>query len=361
MEFKTVSVENKVIDDRTVEGIPSVMGILDLANDKITNRAFKKTIRERSEKVRHLWQHDNYSPPIAKILNLEEIGREDLPKSILKKYPEATGGLKVTRRDLETERGNEVLAGIKAGAINEMSIGYDAIKVEFTTLKQDNRVKVPIRVLKEVALWDTSDVNWGMNPATAAVAGKQVIPYQETGIHPKDTPMGDYKVEDFSEEIFEVLPVGEQQRIANHFAWVTVDNVTEFKELRLLHHVPGKEGRVGPANWLGVVKSMSKLMLDVTVPAENRKEIYGHLAGHYKEFGETPPSFYYVELINSAKRFKVQDESIVPVSNRVNEAVEIVHGSLATIFWMRSRRAWPWCATGTRRRRRAGAPTQRVF
>jgi len=168
MEYKSVTIEHKFIDDRTVEGFASITGVLDLGNDRVASRAFKKTLKERSDKVRHLWQHDFDQPPIAQILELEEVGEDQLPTAITRKFPEATGGLRIVRRYLDTDMGNTVLAGIKAGAINEMSIGYDPIKVEFKDEEQDNGLKVPTRILREVALWDTSDVNWGMNPATIA-------------------------------------------------------------------------------------------------------------------------------------------------------------------------------------------------
>jgi HK97 family phage prohead protease len=177
MEYKSVLTEHKFIDERTVEGIANVTGILDLGNDIVANRAFKKTLRERSEKVRHLWQHDFTLPPTATIVEMEEVEADALPKQITKKFPEATGGLRVVRRYLETDRGNEVLAGLKAGAVEEMSIGYDPIKVEFEEREQDNGIIVSVRILRELRLWDTSDVNWGMNPAT--VAAKSEIPLSD--------------------------------------------------------------------------------------------------------------------------------------------------------------------------------------
>jgi len=72
----------------------------------------------------------------------------------------------VQREYLDTPRGNEVLQAIRGGALNEMSIGYDAIKAEYPreTILAGRSVQ---RVLKEIRLWEMSDVNWGMNAATA--------------------------------------------------------------------------------------------------------------------------------------------------------------------------------------------------
>ena len=164
MEFKTVS-EFKVVEDRVVTGYPSVFGNVDDGGDLIKLGAYRKTIQERSMRFRWLWQHDYSQPPTAKILDVREVGREDLPAALIERYPEAEGALRVMREYLDTPRGNEILTGIKEGAINEMSIGYDSIQIEYP---DDMFVagREVWRILKKIRLWEGSDVNWGMNAAT---------------------------------------------------------------------------------------------------------------------------------------------------------------------------------------------------
>lgn len=164
MEFKTVS-EFKVVEDRVVTGYPSVFGNVDDGGDVIKLGAYRKTIGERSARFKWLWQHDYSQPPTAKILDVREVGREDLPTALLERYPESEGALRVTREYLDTPRGNEILTGIKEGAISEMSIGYDSIQIEYP---EDMFVagREVWRILKEIRLWEGSDVNWGMNAAT---------------------------------------------------------------------------------------------------------------------------------------------------------------------------------------------------
>lgn len=166
MELKSMPFAVKAVEGRTVTGITAVMGNVDGGLDRIWPGAFKMTLATRLPKVRHLWNHDADSPPIAVIKSAREVGRDELPESVLSVAPEASGGLEVTRKYLDTPRGNEVLEGLKEGAINEMSFAFDAIKVAFT--KEADR---EVRELYELRLWDTSDVNWGMNEATAAIKG----------------------------------------------------------------------------------------------------------------------------------------------------------------------------------------------
>ena len=167
MEYKLLIAQPKAIDGRVVTGLAAITGNVDAGNDRIQKGAFRKTIQENGKRVRHLWMHDMWQPPTAVIKELVEVGRDDLPEDLKAAHPEATGGLQVAREYLDTERGNEILAGIKAGGIAEMSIGYDPVKFAFEELKTEGQ-SVMVRNLKEVRLWDTSDVTYGMNELTVA-------------------------------------------------------------------------------------------------------------------------------------------------------------------------------------------------
>lgn len=166
MEFKTLGgLEPVEITDRTVKGFASVFGNVDDGGDITHPRAFAKTLDEGSARLRFLWQHDTEAPPTAAIKSAREVKRDDLPAEVKSKYPQATGGLLVEREYLDTPRGNEILAGYKAGISLEMSFGYETIKSDFTTLDNSR-----VRNLRELKLYEMSDVLWGMNPATVGLA-----------------------------------------------------------------------------------------------------------------------------------------------------------------------------------------------
>lgn len=171
--------------ERVVIGFASIFGNVDDGGDLIVPGAYRKTLAERGERLRWLWQHDMTQPPVAKVLEIREATRDELPEPVVGQFPEATGGLLVKREYLDTPRGNEVLAGIRAGAIAEMSIGYDALQVDFPG---DLVVagKTVRRRLKEIRLWECSDVNWGMNAATANLKdleGKALAEWLESRLH----------------------------------------------------------------------------------------------------------------------------------------------------------------------------------
>lgn len=218
MEQKAFPSKLLEVNGRVITGISAVAGVTDSYNDVIFKGAFKKTVKERKDRIRHLWMHDFMQPPTASIQELREVSREELPEDMLAKFPEATAGLLVKRFYLETGRGDEILKGLTADppAINEMSIGYDPVRFDYA----ENAEGILIRNLKELRLWDTSDVNWGANAATVANF-KTILPFKDTGIVDeldqewKSPVLSDFLNEDTD---WGDLPLSEKSRISAHFA-----------------------------------------------------------------------------------------------------------------------------------------------
>lgn len=180
MEQKLLPQFTKSVEDRTVTGIFAVHGNVDDGNDRSWPGSFANVSVNGRNRARFLWMHNGQDPPIASIDYVKELTREELPTSVLGFAPDATGGVEVRRTYLDTPRGNEVLAGIKAGVIEEMSYAYDVTRFDFETVNERQ-----IRNIREVKLYDISDVTWGMNPATVAaksklLAGLPVVDHSET-------------------------------------------------------------------------------------------------------------------------------------------------------------------------------------
>jgi hypothetical protein len=165
-EYKALPSFTKAIEDRTVIGLGAIHGNVDEGGDRSHPGSFADTKVNGRDRARFLWQHNSNEPPTAAINYVREIARADLPPDVLKYAPDATGGVEVSRTYLETPRGNEILAGLKAGAIAEMSYAYDLTKYAFT---EDDTTGTTVREIYAVKTFDWSDVNWGMNSATLAV------------------------------------------------------------------------------------------------------------------------------------------------------------------------------------------------
>lgn len=299
MEYKTVDTKVVGIDDRTVIGISSVLGVIDAGNDLLFKGAFVKTINDRGDRVKHLWQHDFSMPPVAAIQELKEVGRMELPEDMKKKYPQAKGGLLVKRTYLDTERGNEILAGLKSSpaAITEMSFGYDAVKYDYETLKTEDDGEILVRNLREVRLWDTSDVNWGMNEATVANFVKSALPFMDTGKADEAKEWDPTQAKNIFEAHWDEMDEQERKRAASHFAWSKQNPADVFGDMKFLHHDPVESTAVGPANLAGVIAAMKALSEpDPGIPVQDRKAVYAHLAKHLEQFGKEPPDYKVLEL-----------------------------------------------------------------
>jgi uncharacterized protein len=150
--FRSSAFELKDLDEKTGQftGYASVFGNVDSYRDVIEQGAFRKTLDENGHRVKVLWQHDPYTP----------IGR---PLKML----EDDRGLYVEAKVSETSIGKDALILLRDGVINELSIGYSAVKETW-----DSEAKV--RRLPEVKLWEFSPVTWAANDL-ALIAGVKAL------------------------------------------------------------------------------------------------------------------------------------------------------------------------------------------
>jgi hypothetical protein len=159
MEYKAAPTFLMGIDNRTVTGIFAVHGNIDEGGDRSYPGLFGDFTAKGRPRARFLWQHDGTQPPIASIDRMFEVARADLPPAVLKYAPNASGGVAVQRTYLEDDFAERVFGAVKSGALTEMSYAYDPTDWKMTD---------EARELYRADIFDVSDVNWGMNPATSA-------------------------------------------------------------------------------------------------------------------------------------------------------------------------------------------------
>ncbi|MBS7539375.1 HK97 family phage prohead protease [Ancylobacter lacus] len=128
--------------DGTFRGYAALFNRVDLGRDLILPGAFARSLAERGTGgVRMLFQHDP-AEPIGVWLDLAE---------------DATGLLVRGRITQEVARAREVLALLRAGALDGLSIGFRA--VEGTTEPRSR-----VRRLSRIDLWEISIVTFPMQP-----------------------------------------------------------------------------------------------------------------------------------------------------------------------------------------------------
>lgn len=193
IERKTVRSRALKIDEvqGIVEHIVAVCGNVDLGDDRIKSGAFTKTIVEQGQKVRVLDQHrtDTIMAALGRALSLREIGRSELPDDVREDYPEATGALvAVTQYLMDTPEGKGAFIRIAEGAVDEYSIGYEALDSNYETVKVHGKDRT-VRNLTTIRLWEYGPVLWGMNEAT------QTIGVKDGGAPPEEKPWDVFEID----------------------------------------------------------------------------------------------------------------------------------------------------------------------
>jgi HK97 family phage prohead protease len=136
------------------EGYASLFGVVDLGRDVVMPGAFRDSLSRRGVAgVKMLWQH-KAAEPIGTWVQIEEDIR----------------GLRVTGRlNLAVAKAREVLALMRDGAVDGLSIGFRA----------DHFQRDPasgVRRLKKIDLWEISLVTFPMLPQARVTALKQARP-----------------------------------------------------------------------------------------------------------------------------------------------------------------------------------------
>ncbi|MEJ0097866.1 MAG: HK97 family phage prohead protease [Bauldia sp.] len=150
-----IDIDTKAVSDEgDFAGYAAVFNNIDFGNDVIEPGAFAKSLASRpAGKVRMLFQHDP-SVPIGVWTDLSEDSK----------------GLKAKGKlILETTKGRETHALMKAGAIDGLSIGFRSLKDRFDRAKG-------IRYLQELDVPEISVVTFPMNSRATVSAVKHQDP-----------------------------------------------------------------------------------------------------------------------------------------------------------------------------------------
>lgn len=150
-QLKSIAQIVTKVDGNAVQGLWTVYGVVDSYGDRSHAGLYGSAT---PYSTRFMFNHDIASPPVAKITRLWEVSAADLPAAVRSAYPEASGGAMVERTYIDTPRGQEVRAAVLAGAITDMSYGFETKRTALTR----NAGGANIRELYEVDLIEISDV-----------------------------------------------------------------------------------------------------------------------------------------------------------------------------------------------------------
>ena len=142
MRSRALPLEAKSLDDGVFEGYASLFNREDLGHDVIAPGAFRESLKSRgAQRIKMLFQHD----PAEPIGIWDEI-RED-----------ARGLYVRGRLTTAVAKAREVLALMRVGALDGLSIGFKAVKAR-------REAATGVRRLEKVDLWEISVVTFPMLP-----------------------------------------------------------------------------------------------------------------------------------------------------------------------------------------------------
>lgn len=180
----------------TVTGYFSIFGNVDSDGDMIMPGAFKRSINNNYDRIKHLNQHRS-----GEVLSGTKKGNLSVK--------EDSRGLSFESKISQTTIGKDVLLLYEDGALDEHSIGYEVIRSRDSDTmtrpsRWDPQQKIPVKELHELKLWEGSTVTWGANEMATTESIKSLT--KEQAFDKMQSVMkalrnGKYE----NEEIFEML------------------------------------------------------------------------------------------------------------------------------------------------------------
>jgi HK97 family phage prohead protease len=273
LEHKTISFSVKALDDGQglIEAYGSVFDVEDQGGDVVQPGAFKRTIqnskaRKEAGKAKFLatmlYQHDP-DRPIG--------GWYDLT--------EDQHGLKCKGQIvLTTQLGRETYELIKAGVINEFSIGYDIPSGGATYDKSSGA-----RLLKELRLWEISPVTFAMN-SEALLTSVKGASGGSFPLAPDTTPWSKSKAIKDIEDV----TGGDWSKAAKYFFW-TAKSPPETEADCKLPFVCKVDGamKAVPRAIETVAAVLQGSMGGANI--DDVDAVKSKVASYYKKMGKTPP------------------------------------------------------------------------
>lgn len=284
----------KADDQGVAEGIVAVMGNVDDGNDRIWQGAFVKTLAERGLKAKVLDQHNTHSVSciLGHPVEIREVGRDQLPADLLAQYPDATGGLYAkTKFNLDTTAGSDAFAHIKAGEIDQWSIGYEALDVDYSSEMVKGK-RCAVRNIRTIKLYEYSPVLWGMNTATTTLSAKGAVPYQGLALAPADTAWDANaavgRIKDWAGGPDKANVDWAKYRKA--FCWVDADNAQDFGAYKLpIADVIGGKLMAVPKAIQAAAGAVQGARGGVDIPDADMDGVKATLGRYYAEMDQQAP------------------------------------------------------------------------
>lgn len=217
LSYKSIIGEVKDVDikKRVITGYLSGFDNKDHDGDIIVKGAFKKSINERKADIFFLNQH-NWSQPHGKFNVLQEDSK----------------GLYFESEPLiDTSYSSDTLKLYEAGIVKEHSIGFQTVLSNYDT-------KESARIIKEVKLYEGSNVTLGANSDTP-FTGFKSLNLKEVNTQHK-LILKAFRSGDFTDETFSLLEIALKQLQKQAYELGKKSLIKEVEPIKVTHEVINK-------------------------------------------------------------------------------------------------------------------------
>jgi HK97 family phage prohead protease len=240
---------------------------LDLGKDKVVAGAFRKFLdRTQGKSVKIFYQH-----------NINE-----LPLGVPEDLKEDSRGLFIkVKMPKELSMAKDIMALMRCGAIDSMSIGYLPVKYDYD--------KDGVRLLKEIDLYEVSLVTMPMNPGAVVTALKSVGASKNLPLcdreHPWKKRTAELRVRKFTKSVD--APTQAYKKAFMYYDSERADDFTAYK-LPFADVVNGKLCAV-PRALFAIAAALDGARGGVDIPKSDKKRIKGIVESYYRKMDMESP------------------------------------------------------------------------
>ena len=293
MIHKTMTGSAKAVDEAEgiVEAYTNTMGVVDADGDIVEPTAFNASIA------------DNLPIPV---LSGHDQGK--LVGKVVFAQPRLIEGDEYRlftriQMNMDTEAGRDAFSNVAGDFVREWSVGFNIPK-ESDVSQEGSDVSTVVRRIANLDWVEVSSVIRGSSPSTETVAAKAspVVGEEKGAISSHLTAW----VEDaWDGSLMRGRIKGGAAVLRAAHAWVDTDGDPELKSsYKYLHHHIGRNGRGGAANVRAITTALANLNARRTsIPENDRRGVYNHLARHLREAGRKPSELRSVEPPDHSKPF----------------------------------------------------------
>ena len=295
MIHKTLVASAKAVDEAEgiVEAYVNTMGIADADGDIVEMSAFDASIRENLP-IPVLSGHDQ-----GKLVGKVIFAQPEIVEGSEEEYRLFTR----IQMNMDTEAGRDAYSNVAGEFIREWSVGFNIPKDDDVT-HEGSDVSNVLRRITNLDWVEVSTVIRGASPSTATIGAKAAgtttdlkaaIPSHLTATTDDAWDAG----------LMRTRIKGGAGILRGSHAWYDTEGDPEAKaSYKFLHHHVGKNGRVGAASIRALTIALSSLNArKVSIPENDRRGVYNHLARHLREAGRKPSELRSNELIDNSKPY----------------------------------------------------------